>query len=235
MWSGPQTISSAMMRSWEARGDTAVIDEPLYAHYLEVTGAPHPGADEVIATHETDWRRVVELLTGPVPEGRSIFYQKHMAHHLLPAIERGWLAELVNCFLIRDPRRMLASLARVTPEPALCDTGLPQQVEIFDLVRDREGSVPPVVDSADVLRDPPGVLARLCERIGIPYTDRMLSWPPGIRPTDGIWAKHWYDSVEQSTGFEPYSSKEKPFPDRLLPLLSQCEPLYARLHEHRIT
>ena len=235
MWSGPRTISTAMMRAWEARGDTAVFDEPLYAHYLKQTGLDHPGADEVIARHETDWRRVVEKLSGPVPEGKAIHYQKHMAHHLLPAIDRSWLGAVVNCFLIRAPREMLASLARVTPQPTLPDTGLPQQVEIFELAQGSSGDLPPVVDARDVLSDPPGVLARLCTRIGVPFTDRMLRWPPGARATDGIWAKHWYASVERSTGFSPYRPRDAPVPDELQDLLAECQPLYARLHEHRIT
>src|SRR5438105_2443889 len=115
MWSGPRTISTAMMRSWGNRPDTFVCDEPLYAHYLLVTGAPHPGAAEVIHRHETDWRKVTEWLTGPVPEGKRIFYQKHMAHHLLPDIGEEWLAALTHGFLIRDPEEMLPSLLRVLP------------------------------------------------------------------------------------------------------------------------
>src|SRR5438034_1279920 len=133
MWSGPRNISTAMMRAWGNRSDTFVCDEPLYAHYLLKTGVVHPGRDEVIAHHETDWRKVIAWLTGPVPEAKSIFYQKHMTHHLLPEIDRGWLTLLTHCFLIRDPREVLLSLSKVIPNPRLEDTGLPQQVEIFNL------------------------------------------------------------------------------------------------------
>src|SRR5262252_350367 len=119
MWSGPRNISTAMMRSWGNRPDTAVVDEPLYGFYLKETGADHPGRDEVIAAMETDWRKVTAALVGPNPGGRRIWYQKHMAHHLLPHVERGWIAELTNCFLIRDPARVLVSLAKVTPSPSL--------------------------------------------------------------------------------------------------------------------
>src|SRR4051812_38982973 len=146
MWSGPRNISTAMMRAWGQRPDTVVCDEPLYAHYLQHTGVDHPGAGEVIAHHEPDWRKVVAGLVGELPEGKSIFFQKHMAHHLLPHIDRGWLGAVTSAFLIRDPREMIASLARVTPNPTVADTGLPQQVEIFELVRRRTGGVPPVVD-----------------------------------------------------------------------------------------
>src|SRR5688572_18712403 len=126
MWSGPRNISTAMMRSWGNRPDTIVCDEPLYAHYLQQTQLPHPGSTEVIEHHESDWRKVVQWLTGPLPPGKSIFYQKHMSHHLLPNIELDWIAQLSNCFLIRDPKEMLASLVEFIPQPTLADTGLPQ-------------------------------------------------------------------------------------------------------------
>ncbi|RUL89094.1 HAD family hydrolase [Tautonia sociabilis] len=234
MWSGPRNISTAMMRSWGNRPDTAVCDEPLYAFYLKETGLDHPGAAEVIAHHEADWRKVVEQLVGPVPGGRAIFYQKQMAHHLLPSIDRSWLDRVTNAFLIREPREMLTSLLKVLPEPRLEDTGLPQQVEIFNRVRERTGAVPPVVDAKDVLDDPRGMLAALCRSLGVPFDDRMLSWPPGPRETDGIWAKYWYDSVERSTGFQPYTPKPDAVPDRLLGVLERAEDCYATLFEHRL-
>ena len=143
MWSGPRNISTAMMRSWENRPDTFVCDEPLYAHYLTRVDVDHPGRDEVVAHHEKDWRRVADRLTGPIPEGRTHFYQKHMAHHLLPEIDRDWLRHLEHAFLIRDPREMLASLAVRLPRPQLTDTGLPQQVEIFESVHESTGKSRP--------------------------------------------------------------------------------------------
>jgi hypothetical protein len=234
MWSGPRNISTAMMRSWEARGDTLVRDEPLYAHYLAATGRDHPGRDEVIATHEPDWRAVVAELTGPVPHGRPIFYQKHMAHHLLPDMDTAWVAGLVNCFLIRAPSEMITSLAKVLPDPSIEETGLPQQVRLFEAERARTGRVPPVLDARDVLTDPADRLARLCDAVGVAWTDAMLSWKPGRRPTDGVWARHWYASVEASTGFAPYRPKDEPVPDHLRGLAEACDALYHVMHEHRI-
>lgn len=235
MWSGPRNISTAMMRAWGNRPDTVVCDEPLYAHYLKITGLPHPGAVEVIAHHETDWRKVVAWLTGPIPEGRAIFYQKHMTHHLLPTIDREWLDELTHTFLIRDPREMLTSYIRTIPDPRLEDTGLPQQVEIFDRVKQRMGRTPPVIDARDVLENPRRTLGLLCDALGVPFADAMLHWPPGPRDTDGVWAKHWYHNVERSTGFEPYRPKSEDVPDALHPLLEQCMALYQRLHRDRLT
>lgn len=234
MWSGPRNISTAMMRSWEARGDTAVVDEPLYAHYLLRTGLDHPGAAEVIACHETDFDRVVATLTGPAPGEPAIQYQKHMTHHLLPGMDTSWVCALTNCFLIRDPGPMLISLAKVLPNPTLEATGLPQQVELFERERARLGRTPPVIDAWDVLSDPARTLALLCAATGVPYTDRMLSWPAGPRTTDGVWARHWYAAVEKSTGFGPPERRDEPVPERLAPLLRQCQPLYESLHAHRL-
>ena len=234
MWSGPRNISTAMMRSWGNRPDTAVCDEPLYAHYLAETGAPHPGAAEVIRHHETDWRRVAAGLTGPVPGGRRVFYQKHMAHHLLAHIGRDWLEHLTHAFLIRDPAEMLTSLIHRLPGPALADTGLPQQVEIFEMVRERSGRTPPVIDSRDLLADPEGVLRSLCDAVGVDFLPAMLSWPAGPRATDGIWARHWYDAVNRSTGFHPYRPKREKVPGRLAALHRQCSEHYERLHSHRL-
>ena len=234
MWSGPRNISTAMMRSWGNRDDTVVVDEPLYAHYLHVTRKPHPGSEEVIAAGETDWRKMVGQLTGPVPGGRAICYQKHMTHHLLPGMGREWLGELTNCFLIRHPREVLASYAKVIETPELEDLGFVQQAEIFEWVLKETGSVPPVLDAADVLRNPRRMLGLLCDALGIDFQESMLAWPPGPRTTDGVWAKHWYAEVEKSTGFRPYQSKRIELPERLEALYSECLEDYQLLYSQRL-
>ncbi len=235
MWSGPRNISTALLRAWENRPDTFVCDEPLYAHYLLATAAPHPGAAEVIRCGETDWRKVVTWLTGPVPEGKAIFYQKQMAHHLLPEIERDGWSGLTHAFLIREPREVLTSYLRVLPNPSLEDMGLRQQIELFEWERERTGRVPPVLDARDVLEHPRAMLERLCAALGVPFMEAMLSWPPGPRATDGIWAKHWYAAVERSTSFQPYAPKADPVPAQYAGLLAQCEALYAHLYARRLT
>ncbi len=234
LWSGPRNISTAMMRSWENRRDATVVDEPFYAYYLKATGFDHPGAAEVIAAQDTDWRKVVASLVGPVPGNLPIWYQKQMTHHLLPEVDRSWLSNLANGFLIRDPKEMLTSLVKVLPEPRLEDTGMPQQAELFELVRDQTGQIPPVIDAKDVLENPRRMLGLLCESWGVPFDEAMLSWPPGSRPTDGIWAKHWYDNVEKSSTFHPYTPKNEPVPAHLLGVLKECDSLYAQMYHHRI-
>ncbi len=234
MWGGPRNISTAMMRSWGNRPDTYVCDEPLYAHYLKQTDYDHPVADEVIAHHENDWQKVVDWLTGPIPNGKSVWYQKQMTHHLLPNISRDWLGKVTNCFLIREPREVITSLIHFIPEPTAEDTGFPQQVEIFNWVRQHTGKMPPVVDSKDVLLDPRRMQGLLCEALGLAFTEDMLHWPPGIRETDGVWAKAWYKKVEPTSGFGPYKPKPDEVPDFLSDVLEQCEGWYAQMAEHRL-
>jgi Sulfotransferase domain len=234
MWSGPRNISTALLRSWGNRSDTSVVDEPLYAHYLWATGLNHPARDEVIASQPTDWRKVVAALTGPIPGGKSIYYQKHMTHHLLPQIDRGWLGQVTNCFLIRHPRDMITSYVKIRERPTLADTGFVQQREIFDWVRQHRGVTPPVIDAADVLNEPRKTLGLLCDALGVPFEVAMLSWPAGPRATDGVWASHWYGEVAKSTGFRPYKPKNEPVPDDLADIYQRCLECYEPLYEHRL-
>jgi hypothetical protein len=232
MWSGPRNISTAMMRAWGNRTDTAVIDEPFYGYYLKETGVDHPGAAEVITIMETDWRKVVTKLTGPIPGGAQIFYQKLMTHHLLPEVSRDWLMQVTNCFLIRDPAEVIVSYLKKNGEPRLEDLGFVQQLEIFDFARERQRPI--VVDAADVLRSPERTLRLLCRAVGVEFQPAMLSWPSGRRDTDGVWAKHWYAEVEGSTSFAPYRKHEIVIPQGLQGIFERCRDCYDQLHAHRI-
>jgi Sulfotransferase domain len=230
MWSGPRTVSTALMRSWENRPDTVVVDEPLYAFYLDRTGLGHPGRDEVIASQPVSWPEVIRRLTqDPLPPGRSVCYAKHMTHHLLPEVDRDALAPLRHAFLIRAPAELLASYARVRATPTVDDLGIWQQAEIFD----RFGG--PVIDAHDLLDRPEPVLRALCAALGVPFSARMLRWPAGPRDTDGVWAPYWYESVWRSTGFGPSRPRYQPLPTHLAALARQCQPYYARLHACRLT
>ncbi len=234
MWSGPRNISTAMMRAWGNRGDTLVVDEPFYAYYLKATGKQHPDAEEVIATGEIDWRKVVAQLTGAVPNDTSIFFQKQMTHHLLPEVDRQWLDEVTNCFLIRDPREVIASYIKKRENPALEDLGYVQQAEIFDFVRARTTSLPPVLDARDVLENPERMLRLLCDSVGVQFSESMLSWPQGLRETDGVWAKHWYGEVATTTSFRPYRPRHDEVPERFTKIYERCRECYERLYEWRL-
>ncbi|MDX1447769.1 MAG: sulfotransferase family protein [Acidimicrobiia bacterium] len=228
MWSGPRTISTALMYSFAQRSDTTVVDEPLYAHYLRVTPASsyHPGADEVMASMETDGRRVVsDVILGDYPT--PVVFFKQMTHHLV-ALDTSFLDQTVNVILTRDPHDMLRSYAAVVDAPSVNDTGYPQNAALYDDLVSR-GQDPIVIDSTRTLRDPESVLVQLCERIGIPFDPAMLGWEAGPRPEDGVWARHWYGSVHRSTGFGPPRSHRGPMPSHLVPLLEECLPHYRKL------
>lgn len=234
MWSGPRNISTAMMRSFGARSDTHVTDEPFYANYLRNTDVDHPGRDEILDAYPEDWKSVARWLTGPVPNGKAIWYQKQMTHHILPGMEGEWMDELDHAFLIRDPAAVIASFSKVIPDPNKSDIGLERQVEIFEEVRSRSGRTPPVIDADDVLADPEGVLRLLCRAMDIDFERSMLRWSPGSRPTDGIWAKYWYGSVNQSTGFQPARNRTIELSPSLRELEATCRPHYETMAAHRL-
>ena len=236
MWSGPRNISTAMMRSFGSRSDTWVVDEPFYAAYLSVSGAEHPMTAETLASQPNDWRDVVPQLLGKLPGERSVFYQKHMTHHMLSGFGLDWMAKCRNAFLIRDPDRVLASYAVKRGEVSLQDVGFVQQAEIFKREADRLGYAPPVIEGADILRDPKDMLVKLCRALGIPWDAAMLSWPTGRRETDGVWAPAWYDAVEKSTGFEaPKAEKPLKLADHLQRIADEARPHYEALAKWKLS
>jgi Sulfotransferase domain len=237
MWSGPRNISTAMMRSFGSRADCAVSDEPFYGAYLATTGLDHPMRNAVIASQPNDWRAVAKAMTGPVPWGKAVWYQKHMTHHMLPDYGLDWCDGLINAFLIRTPEAVLASYAQKREgDFSLEEIGLPAQLALFDRTAQRLGAAPPVVEGQDVLADPRGMLTALCGACGIGFDEAMLSWAPGRRASDGVWAPAWYDAVERSTGFAP-PRREAGFeelPDSLKPIAEAARPLYERLARHKL-
>lgn len=229
-WSGPRNISTATMRAWENRPDTEVLDEPLYAWYLAHTGLDHPGREAVVATGETDWRRVVDSLTRAWPDGPAVQYQKHMAQHLVPDLPRDWIGSLRNVLLVRDPAEVVSSYLRsrasVTPD----DIGVLQQLELHVQL----GADVPVIDAADFLRTPETYLRWLCDYVGVDFLPAMLSWPAGPRASDGIWAPYWYDAVVRSTGFEPYRRRPVELTAEGEAVVAQTRPAYERLYDARL-
>jgi hypothetical protein len=227
MWSGPRNISTALMRAWENRPDTRVVDEPLYAYYLSQTGLNHPVRDAIIAAGQTSWRKVVAELTAPV---EGVFYQKHMTHHLLPQLPRDWIPALTNVLLIRDPAEVVASYVRSRADVVAEDIGLVQQGELYDQL----GAHVPVIDAADFLRKPEGYLRWLCEHIGVEFSERMLHWPAGRRHSDGVWAPYWYQAVMKSTGFEPYRPRPVTTSGAAAEAVARSRPHFERLYAVRV-
>ncbi len=226
LWSGPRNVSTALMYSFAQRPDTRVVDEPLYGHYLKTSGADHPGGAEVVQTMNCEGDSVMRTLLDYEDPQKPVLFIKHMAHHLL-GLDLSFLDQTSSAFLIRDPKDMLPSLTVQLPQAGLADTGFKRQWQLVRKLRSM-GQSPVIIDSRELLRNPAGVLETFCRQIDIEFLPAMLSWPAGPIAEDGIWAKHWYHSVHKSVGFAKYLAR-KNFPDKLLPLLDECQPYYDKL------
>jgi hypothetical protein len=233
MWSGPRNISTALMRAWENRDDCVVVDEPLYAAYLARTGIDHPGRDAVLTSQPTEPEVALGALLAPLPEGIRVQYVKHMTHHLDLDADLSWTVGLRNVLLIRDPREVVASYVRSRESCEPGDIGVWQQHRLLSYWTDR-GSTPPVLDSGDFLRDPEGHLRWLCDWLGVPFSERMLRWPAGPRPSDGVWGQHWYDAVWRSTGFEPWRPRSVELSTHDAAVADRCQDAYQALYARRI-
>ena len=234
MWSGPRNLSTAMMYSFGARSDCAVWDEPFYAAYLTATGLDHPMRAEILAAGESDAKVVAARCLGDIPDGKTVFYQKHMTHHMVSAIDRKWMNHVTNIFLIRDPAKVIASYNAKRENPTLDDIGFKQQAEIFDQIVRETGEIPVVMDSDDILANPETVLRGICNHIGLSFQSNMLNWPTGGHKDDGAWASHWYKSVWGSDGFAKPAASISELSDEGSALCEQALPYYEKLREHRI-
>ena len=225
MWSGPRNLSTAMMYSFGARSDFAVMDEPFYAAYLQATGADHPMRAEILAAHETDPAKVAAACQG---EGGPHLYMKHMPHHMVAGFPIDWARDCVNIHLIRHPARVIASYAAKREALTLEDIGFVQQTRVYEAL----GGL--VIDSADIRDDPEGMLRKLCTAIGLSFDPAMLHWPAGPCAEDGIWGKHWYGAVHQSTGF---AEAEGPLPSlsgEQLRLMEEAAVHYESLRSFKV-
>lgn len=232
LWSGPRNISTALMYSFAQRSDTQVYDEPLYGFYLNQTAASeyHPGAKEILNSMENNGEKVVEMMTGS--HSKPVVFFKHMTHHLLH-LDRAFMKSGEHIILTRDPKEMLISFSKVIAAPTLKDVGYADHLELLDYFKDNNIS-PIVLDSKRVLENPEKVLSKICQAVNIPFDKNMLHWEKGPLSEDGVWAKYWYTNVHNSTGFLPYRATAKPFPKELIPLLTQCEPIYNKLMKRSI-
>lgn len=235
MWASPRCFSTVLLRSWSNRPDTFVYDEPFYPHYLLVSGRKDPGMDEVLSSYETDWAKIVEKVTnGSIQSGKSIYYHKFMVYRLLPHIDVSWISKLTNCFLIREPTEMLLSYLKLWPNPTLETIGILRLKQLFEMVYDNSGVIPPVIDARDLQQNPRHILSLLCEAVGVEFMDSMLSWSPS-NPTSDIWSQYqWYDTVRNSTGFNPYKPNNESIPERFQELLLRCEEVYKELYKYRL-
>ena len=235
MWSGPRNLSTAMMVSFAQRNDCAVVDEPFYAAYLQATGLEHPLFQEIIDDGVVDSKAVADYCVDAPPKSKQVFYQKHMTHHMIPEFDREWMAKVTNVFLIRDPLKVIASYNIKRENPNLADIGVAEQLDIFDRVCEMTGEVPVVVDSADILSNPELMLRKLCSALGLDFDPKMLSWTAGPKSYDGIWAKHWYGSVWESTGFGKPSNSNPVIPQSLHDLAQEAQAHFDKIKAHALS
>lgn len=234
MWSGPRNISTALMRSFENRSDSFVTDEPFYAHFLYKTKYNHPMRKRIINSNEINYNKIVEYLTGKIPQSKIIWYQKHMAHHLLPKSDMSWIKSMQNCLLIRHPRDVICSYLKKYEIGNIKQLGYPQQIELFDFVRRKTEYAPIVIDADDLLKNPKKMITKLCLNLDIPFENGMLSWEPGSRRTDGVWGKHWYKQVESSTQFNTFKKNKNIIPIKYDYIYKDCMELYNHLYSNRL-
>lgn len=233
MWSGPRNISTAMMRSFENRPDTCVVDEPFYAYYLDRSGVQHPDNEAVIASQSTDWRIVADQIC-EAHVAQPVFYQKHMTHHMLDEVELEWTSKLTHCFLIRDPLYVVNSYSKKRETVNTEDIGIVRQLKLYEQISEITHQDIPILDSKDILANPRKALEILCQQMGIAFCEEMLAWPPGIRESDGVWARHWYHEVEKSTGFTPFTEPHIDISDQLMEIADTSRPSYLQLYEQRL-
>lgn len=233
MWSGPRNLSTAMMRSFGARADCAVLDEPFYAAYLARSGIDHPMKAEVLSAQSADPEAVARLCLGPVPGGRAIWYQKHMSHHMLPDFPRDWFAACRHAILIRAPEHVAASFDAGRPRPTLADLGVPQMTGVIADIEAATGRAPPVIEAEDVRANPEGMLRALCAALDLDFDPAMLRWEPGLRASDGVWAAHWYGAVIGSTGFAPPGRAPAPAA-HLAEVIAAARPEFERLQAMKL-
>ena len=234
MWSGPRNVSTALMRSFENRSDCFVSDEPFYSYFLYKTRLKHPLSDEIIKSGLTNYNEIIKYITGPIPSLKNIWYQKHMAHHILEGTNIDWIKNMENCLLIRNPSDVILSYSKKNEINSIQQLGYLQQIGIYEMLNKEMGISPTIIDAQDLLRKPKRMLIEMCKNLKIKFDDKMLSWPPGIRETDGIWGKHWYKQVEASRGFKPYIKTNRIIPLKYQSLYDECIQYYDFLYENRV-
>ena len=230
MWSGPRNLSTALMRSFENREDTKVWDEPFYAYYLKETKKNHPLANEIINKYETNLEKIIDLVT---EENDFIYFQKHMSHHIIKKIPINWIAKGINCFLIRHPKEVLLSYIQKNDLIDSNDLGYPAQLRLFNYIKTSNKKIL-VIDAKDLSEKPEIILKKICKKINIPFSEKMLNWPKGRRDSDGIWEKIWYKNVKSSTSFNKILNKEYEIPKKYNHIYNECLSIYDQLKIYNI-
>lgn len=228
-WSAPRSLSTSLMYSFSQRDDIDVLDEPLYSHFLRVSGFDRPYRDQLLSNMESDGNKVVkDVIYGS--GNKKYRFCKHISKQRVLGLPEDLVKKGKHFILIRNPLDILPSFDKVVP-PSFFELGLAELVSIYNELCEN-GKRPPVIDAAELQKDPEGTLRGLCDDLEIPFQPAMLSWEAGPKPIDGLWAPWWYNGVHKSTGFKEQRKDTEPFPFSLYDLLEQSLPLYNMLRRH---
>ena len=219
------------MYAFGNRADTSVVDEPFYANYLSRVDILHPGQDEILKSLPLAIEDVLSQYINNDYQTKYLFI-KNMAHHI-DHIDLSFAIPLSNVFLIRSPKQLITSFAKVIPNPTMRDIGVKAQWDIYGSLMKRDAKVL-VLDSNELLKNPTSVLTQLCDRLEVPFDDAMINWPVGPRTEDGVWAKYWYENVHKSSGWEKQRKKDRILPEHLTPLCEEAIVYYEKMFEHSI-
>ena len=162
---------------------------------------------KIINQYPSDYNEIVNYLINDVPSQKKIWYQKQMAHHLIDLSNIDWIKDCENCILIRHPKEVINSYTTKKNLNSVYELGYPQQFEIVKFLKQSNQRFQ-VIDSEDLLQNPKKVLFDWCESLNIKFDKSMLRWEKGIHQNDGIWGKHWYNNVIETTGFQKYQKKD---------------------------
>tara|TARA_B100001250_G_scaffold245495_1_gene211063 strand:- start:7923 stop:8639 length:717 start_codon:yes stop_codon:yes gene_type:complete len=228
-WSGPRNISTALMRSWSSRMDTFVSDEPFYAYYLKEKKLKHPMYKEIINHYPNTYDAVVNSIIGEIPQSKKIWYQKHMAHHLINLEDIEWIKDFHNYFLIRHPKDVINSYIKKNKLHNVYELGYPQQYRLIQYLEKNEKNIL-VIDSSILLKDPRSILNQWCKKLNIDFDAKMLTWKKGCYPTDGIWWKHWYNNIINTNQFEPFHNKSDDIPKEYQSIYNEALDYYEKLY-----
>lgn len=250
LYSGPRSLSTAMMYSFGERDDTVVYDEPLYASWLSYNqDIFRPYRKELLNSSECDSAKVMLSLLTNHTLNEPIIFAKHIAkQYMYDKLNKTFMNKgddqnlsVKHVFLIRDPYEMICSWdvkSGVHSEGCSLDaTSLPLMLKLFSDLRSG-GEAPIVVDSSILKAHPKVMLQHLCMLLGIPFTDKQLAWKKGSKPYDGMWASYWYDTVHQSTGFSSdigcNGKVMRPLNKEQLEIYRDALPFYEMLRRHAI-
>lgn len=233
LWSVPRGRSTAFFRMMRERGDHVVLFEPFVM--LHRLGSMTVG--DITAASDA---ALAEAMQHVAARSR-VFFKMTGLRHIDLASSRDFLRSGTHTFLIREPKAVISSLFAMSEKLSLDvsreNVGFERLTEIYDAVAEETGRRPVLINSDELLADPPGIVREYCAAVGIPFIPESLCWETGALPEYKI-SVPWHELTMRSTGFSDPGSQYEDTTDNNPMLAEYLEynlPLYQRLNEHRLT